>query len=563
MRLPEMLSVRISGRSATIAALWTVQLFGQDPFVALTAMDTGIGWVHENARSEARHLPESLGPGVAIFDYDSDGDQDVYLVNYGPSDFYRPDASVKSALYRNDGNMSFVDVTAEAGVEGDTFGMGAAAGDYDADGDQDLLVTAYGPLRLYRNNGDATFTDVAREAGVDFSGWTTSAVWFDYDADGDLDLFVCSFVEFDPHEGKKCGVNKLGKRFYCIPSLFESTSNLLFENVGQGRFRRAEAGTAIAEAQGKALGVVAADVNDDRRLDLFVANDTAPNFLFLNRGRNEWDEVGLFAEVAYSADGRPRSGMGVDAADVDGDGQVELFVANVDGEMFSLYRNNGDETFLDVARENGVADATRYLSGWGLRFLDYDNDGDHDLLLANGHPDDMVEAQRARVTYREPLLLFRNEGGTLRDVSGSSGPLFKKTFPARGLAIGDLDNDGDLDVIVGNNGEAPVVARNQAPKSGWVGLELIARESGPGAIGAWIRWSAAGVVRARQKTGGGSYLSSHDPREVLGLGQSALDWVEIAWPAPSDRVERFEDLVPNRYHKLTEGAGTRSTNSRQ
>ena len=547
------------GRTLTfVGLLWAsaaLSMAQQPVFVEVPPTQTGIRWVHENARSEARHLPESLGPGVALLDYDADGDQDVYLVNSGPRAFFQPATPLSSALYRNDGRGSFADVTKAAGVSGGMFGMGAAAADYDADGDLDLLVTAYGPLKLYRNEGNGTFTDVAAQSGVAYDGWTTSAVWFDYDGDGDLDLFVCSFVKYDPGQTVDCGRNKLGKRFYCIPKLFEPTASLLYENVGQGKFRRADAGTAIATTLGKGLGVVAADVNQDRRLDLFVANDTVQNFLFLNRPRGLWEEAGLFAEVAYSADGRPRSGMGVDAADVDGDGRVDLFVANVDGEIFSLYRNNGDETFTDVARENGIAESTRYLSGWGLRFLDYDNDGDNDLLLANGHPDDMIESQRARVTYREPLRLFRNEKGMLRDVSTESGPLFAKQLPARGLAVGDLDNDGDLDFVVGNNGEAPVVARNQTSGNGWIGIELVARQAGGATAGAVIRWSAGGVSRTRQKTAGGSYLSSHDPREILGLGAAQLDWVEIEWPAPSSRVERFDGLAPNRYHKLREGQG--------
>ena len=402
------------------------------------------------------------------------------------------------------------------------------------------------------------FDEVAEAAGVAYDGWTTSAVWFDYDNDGDLDLFVCSFVAYGPEMGGLCGVNKLGKNFYCIPKLFDPTPSLLFRNQGDGTFVRADLGTEIETTLGKGLGVVATDVNGDRRLDLFVANDTVANFLFMNRANDQWEDIGLFAEVAYSADGRPRSGMGVDSADVNGDGKLELFVSNVDGEMFSLYQNKGDETFVDVARQNGVADATRFLSGWGLRFFDYDNDGDADLLLANGHPDDMIEQQRPNVTFAEPLLLFRNDDGLLRDVSAAAGPAFANRYPARGLATGDIDNDGRLDVAVGNNGEAPLLLLNRASaEAHWLGARLVGVTANRDAVGARIRWSSGGRVRQRFKVGGGSYLSSHDPREILGLGSAtALDWVEIAWPAPSDRVERFTGLEIDRYVTLTEGRGS-------
>ena len=277
-------------------------------------------------------------------------------------------------------------------MAGGTFGMGVAVGDYDNDGYPDLLVTAYGRCILYRNNGDGTFTDVTDKAGLAAPGWTTSAVWFDYDNDGRLDLFLCSFVEFGAAKNVVCGDNKLGRRYYCIPRVFKPTASFLFHNNGDGTFTEVSKGTDIARALGKALGVVATDVNNDGLLDLFVANDTVQNFLFMNRGGGKWDEIGLPSEVGFSANGQPRSGMGVDAADFDGDGWQDLFVANVDNEMFSLYRNNGDESFSDVANDHGIGQATRLLSGWGLKFFDFDNDGLVDLFLANGHPDDMVDS---------------------------------------------------------------------------------------------------------------------------------------------------------------------------
>ena len=271
-----------------------------------------------------------------------------------------------------------------------------------------------------------------------------------------------------------CGDNKIGRRFYCIPRVFRPTPSALFHNNGDGTFTDVTAGTDIARAMGKALGVVATDINNDGLVDLFVANDTVQNFLFANRGKGKWEEIGLASEVGFSANGTPRSGMGVDATDLDQDGRQDLFVANVDQEMFSLYRNDGNEFFSDVAAMHGIAQATRLLSGWGLKFFDYDNDGHVDLFLANGHPDDMIEQYSQQVKYKEPLLLFRNGGqGKLQNVSAASGPVFAKSFPARGLAIGDYNNDGRIDVLVGNNGEAPVLLKNNAGEGHhWLGLRL-------------------------------------------------------------------------------------------
>jgi len=353
---------------------------------------SGIAWVHENAMSPNRYLPETMGPGVAFLDYDNDGWMDIFLVQSGPCDFFKPKTPLRNALYKNNRDGTFTDVTEKAGVAGNAFGMGAAVGDYDNDGFPDLFVTAYGRSTLYHNNGDGTFTDVTAKAGVAAPGWTTSAVWFDYDNDGRLDLFLCSFVEFGVDKNIVCGSNKLGQRFYCIPRVFKPTPSLLFHNNGDGTFTEVSKGTDIQKALGKGLGVVATDLNNDGLMDLFVANDTVQNFLFMNRGKGKWEEIGLASEVGFSANGQPRSGMGVDAADFDGDGWQDLFVANVDQEMFALYKNNKDESFSDVAHLNNVSDATRLLSGWGLKFFDFDLDGQTDLFLANGHPDDMIDS---------------------------------------------------------------------------------------------------------------------------------------------------------------------------
>jgi predicted NUDIX family NTP pyrophosphohydrolase len=519
---------------------------------------SGITWVHENAMSANRYLPETMGPGVAFCDYDNDGWADIFMVNSGVCDFYEPKTPLRNALYKNNRNGTFTDVTDAAGVAGGhDFGMGCAVADYDNDGFPDILVTAYGRCTLYHNNGNGTFTDVTEKAGVASPGWTTSALWFDYDNDGKLDLFLCSFVEFSLKSNVFCGDNKLGKRFYCIPRVFKPTPSLLYHNNGDGTFKEVSAGTDIHKALGKALGVVATDINGDGRMDLFVANDTVQNFLFANRGNGKWDEIALAAEVGFSVNGTPRSGMGVDAADVNGDGRQDLFVANVDQEMFSLYKNDGNEFFSDVAAANGVAQATRLLSGWGLKFFDYDNDGMVDLFLANGHPDDMIENYSQQVHYKEPLLLFHSDGTKLTNVSDQAGPAFGKMFPARGLAVGDFDNDGRVDGLIGNNGGAPVLLKNNAGSGNhWIGIRLQGTACNRDGIGATITWSANGVRRSRYKSTGGSYLSSHDMRDVLGLGTAAkVDWVEITWPQPSGRVERFSDVPVDRYVTIVEGKG--------
>ena len=529
-------------------------------FEEVPAWASGLTWVHENARSPQRFLPESLGPGCAFLDYDNDGWMDIYLVNSGPCDFYQPARPLRNALYKNNRDGTFADVTDKAGVPGGTFGMGVAVGDYDNDGYPDIFMTSYGRCILYHNNGDGTFTDVTARAGVAAPGWTTGAVWFDYDNDGRLDLFVCGYVRYDLTQGLLCAdKDKNGRLYYhyCIPHLFKPTGSHLFHNNGDGTFTPAGRGSDIGRLLGKSLGVVATDINNDGLLDLFVANDTAQNFLFVNRGRKGWQERGLSAGIAYGSTGEPRSGMGVDAADVDGDGWQDLLVANIDHEMFSLYKNTKGDFFTDVAREHGLADATRLLSGWGLKLFDFDNDGSVDLLLANGHPDDSIALRAPDVKYKEPLLLFRNDGRRLRNVSDQGGPVFSKTFSARGLAVGDFNNDGRVDVLIGCNGEAPLLLHNQAARDNhWVGLKLQGMTCNRDAVGARLTWSAGGRMRSRLKTGGGSYLSSHDPREVLGLGRTtALDWLEIKWPLPSGKVERLTNVPIDRYLTIVEGRG--------
>jgi enediyne biosynthesis protein E4 len=522
-------------------------------FEEIPARVSGLTWSHDNARSPERYLPETVGAGCAFFDYDGDGWLDIYLVNSGPSDFFTPRAPLKNALYRNNRNGTFTDVTDKAGVAGRGFGMGVAAGDYDGDGKADIYVTSYGSNTLYRNNGDGTFTDVTEKALVAAPGWSTCAVWFDFDNDGRLDLFVSSFVFYNKSQNALCIDSRLKRTYYCIPRIFKPSPSRLFRNNGDGTFNDVSKDSGIANSPGKSFGAVATDTNNDGLMDLFVANDTVENFLFLNKGAGKFEEVGLLSGVAYSEAGKPRSGMGVDAADYDGDGWQDLFVANIDQELFSLYRNQKDNTFTDEAGE--IGQATRLLSGWGLKFFDYDNDGDPDLFLANGHPDDMIETQVSRVKYKEPLLMFENLGRSFRNVSAQSGPVFAKDFPARGMTVGDYDNDGDADVLISNNGEAPLLLRNDGGnRNNWLGLQLVATKSNPGAVGAVITWRAAGMKWSRLKTSGGSYLASHDPREVLGIGRAAkFEGVEIRWP--SGTIDRLSNVPLNTYLVVVEGKG--------
>lgn len=512
-----------------------------------------ITWTHDNAHSPDRQLPETVGAGCAFLDYDNDGWMDVYFVNSGPSDFFTPATPLKNALYRNNGDGTFSDVTDKAGVAGGKFGMGVSAGDYDADGNVDLYITNYGSNILYRNNGNGTFTDVTEKAGVTAPGWSTCATWFDYNNDGKLDLFVSSFVFYDKSQNPLCTDETLKRRYYCVPRLFKPQSSRLFHNNGDGTFRDVSRESGIAGHPGKSFGAVATDINNDGLIDLFVANDTMPNFLFLNKGAGKFEEIGLSAGIAYGATGRPRSGMGVDAADYDGDGWQDLFVANIDQEFFSLYHNDEELIFSDQPGE--IAPATQLLSGWGLKFFDYDNDGDPDLFLVNGHPDDMIESRVPRVKHKEPLLMFENTGRIFRDVSANSGTVFSKVFSGRGMAIGDFDNDGDADVLTSNNGDPPLLLRNQGGnRNNWIGLHLIPTKSNSAAVGAVITWQTGTVKRTRLKTGGGSYLSSHDPREILGVGSATkVDSVEIRWP--SGKVDRLTNVPLNKYVKVVEGAG--------
>jgi hypothetical protein len=516
---------------------------------------SGLTWSHIAGLSPTMYLPETDGAGCAVLDYDNDGWMDIYLVNSGRCDFYDPPQPLRNALYHNNGDGTFTDVTEKAGVPGNAYGMGVAVGDYDADGFPDLYVTQYARGILYHNNGDGTFTDVTARTGVATPGWSTGAVWFDYDNDGRLDLFVAQFAELD--KTIWCGDKLTGERWYCRPSVYKPKPSWLFHNNGDGRFTDVSKESGIAHALGKAWGVVAADLNNDGWIDLFVANDTEPNFLFANRGKGGFEEIGAFAGVGYSTFGAARSGMAVDAGDYDQDGLIDLFLTTIDREMYSLYHNDGNEIFTDVAPRLGIASQTFSLSGMGVKFFDYDNDGNLDLIFSNGHPELNVAKMVPGVTYEEPMLLFRNTGNGFENVSKLSGPIFSKPMAGRGLALGDFDNDGSVDVLVSVSNSCPILLRNNAGRQNhWLGVRLVGRKSNIDAIGAKVTYRSGDFQRHQFKVADCNYLAYSEPRLVLGLGQrTKIDWLEVKWPQPGGSTERFLNPPIDRYITIVEGEG--------
>jgi hypothetical protein len=520
-----------------------------------------ITFEHVSGRSPQCYLPETLGGGGGFIDYDNDGWMDIYLVNSGKCDFYDPNPPLRNALYHNNRDGTFTDVTEKAGVAGGGYGMGVAVGDYDGDGWPDLFVTQYGRCILYHNNGAGTFTDVTEKAGVRAVGFCASALWFDYDNDGRLDLFVCGSVDFSKSNNKFCGFGGTVERYYCIPNVYNPMPSWLFHNNGDGTFTDVSKESGIVSANGIAWGAVATDINNDGLMDLFIANDMVASFLFANRGNGKFEEIALQSGVGYSADGRVRSGMGADSADYDQDGWMDLFLTDVDEEMFSLYHNNRDETFDDQSVSNGIGMKVRAMSGWGVKFLDYDNDGNMDIFIVSGHPDNKVNQLHSEIQYEETPLLWRNLGSdfrsTYQNVSDQSGPVFQQVFAARGLAIGDFNNDGGVDVLMILNDGAPLLLRNNVGKlNHWLGIQLRGKVANPDAVGANVTWQAGDLKRHVYKVAGGGYLTSHDPRLMLGIGsRTKIDWVEVKWPLPSTRVDRFTRLPIDRYITIVEGKG--------
>jgi enediyne biosynthesis protein E4 len=518
----------------------------------------GISFRHDNAASPEKYLIETMGGGCGWIDYNQDGLIDLYLVNGTATGVYHPAMPLRSALYRNNGDGTFTDVTTKSGVGAEgLFGMGIAVGDYDNDGFPDLLVLGYGRCILYHNNGNGTFSDVTARAGVENSGrWASSAAWFDYDNDGRLDLIIANYVDWSPERNFYCGDRGPGMRSYCHPDDFNGQPPTLYHNNGNGTFTDVSNSSRLGLKGGNSLGVVTFDYDNDGWQDIFIANDHMPNFLFHNNRDGTFRELAYAAGVAVSADGQFEAGMGTDAADTTGDGRMDLIVTHLDMQLARLYQNLGDQSFDDATFSSKLAYSTYHMSGFGTRFMDYDNDGMRDLFMANGHVLDNIERYHAGTQYAEPKLMFRNSGhGIFQNVSDRLGPDFQLARVSRGAAIGDFDNDGDLDILVSNNGQAPQLLRNDGGNANhWLEILLIGTKSNRDGVGARVKVSAGDLVLYDQRKGGMSYQSAQDPRLHFGLGQrSKIDEIEILWP--SGMVTKLSNLKSDQIVAVEEGTG--------
>ncbi len=536
------------------------------PLFVAAEDQTGLAFTHVNGATGQYYMPEIMGAGAALFDYDRDGDLDLFLVQGGPMGPGKAEAaSSRSQLFRNDlqaandgrRTLKFTDVTASANVGLRGYGMGVAVGDIDGDADLDLLVTTFGPETLYRNNGDGTFTDVTKEAGVSDDLWSTSATFFDYDRDGDLDLFVANYLDFTIADNKVC-FDAVGARDYCSPRSYRPVPDRLYRNDGKGRFTDVTATAGIAKADGAGLGVSTGDYNRDGWLDLYVANDATPNQLWINQGDGTFRDEGLLSGTAVNASGNPEGSMGIASGDYDLDGDEDLFITNIVGETFAFYRNDGSALFDDVRTRVGLAAPTAAFTGFGTDWFDYDNDGWLDLFIANGAVN-VIEAQRGQpMPFRMRYQLFHNTGrGTFEETSATAGAIFAQGHIARGAAFGDVDNDGDVDIVVTENHGRTRLLLNQADRRAtqWLQVDVEQPAGNRLGVGAWL-----GVERPdhptiwRRVRSDGSYLSASDARVHVGLGTTrAPVSVLIKWP--DGERERWTSIQPNKRVTLRRGSG--------
>jgi hypothetical protein len=499
---------------------------------------SGIGFEHVSGDSPDKPFPAANGSGVAAFDYDLDGQIDLLFLTGIPFPIDEGQTKFVNRCYRNRGEWRWEDVTEQTRLGHNGYSAGVAIGDFDSDGFPDAYINCYGRNQLFRNQGDGTFEELGHAAGVDDDGWGTSAAFLDYDNDGWLDLYVCNYAHWTPETNHYCGDQARGIRIFCNPTTVEPARHRLFHNDGDGRFHDAfeESGLAAA-AVGRGQGVVAADLNQDGRIDLYVGNDLHPNYLFLNRGDGRFDDVSELSGAARDRDGRAQAGMGVDTADVDRDGLFELFVTNYEGEHNAFYQNMGSAQFQDVSHSRGLAAESVPHIGWGTVFADFDLDGWPDVIVTNGHTDNNLHELGRDGEYRQPPGLWRNSAGRFTYCGGApAGDYFAGKHVGRGLALADLDNDGDHDVIIAHKDGPPALLRNDTlpdhPSRRWVRVRLIGTRSHRDAVGATVVLQAGELRWTQQIKGGGSYLSAHDSRLLWALPAAASDLrLEIRWPS--------------------------------
>ena len=521
-----------------------------------------LDFTQQNSATSNKYLLETMSGGVALFDYDNDGRLDMFFTNGAViadpmPDGKLPDKSGKkywNRLYHQNADGTFTEVTERAGLNGvreGYYNMGVAVGDYDNDGFEDVYVTGYGGNVLYHNNGDGTFTDVTQKAGVGAGGWSASAGFFDYDNDGKLDIFVTRYLDWNFKTNRFCGENRPGYRAYCHPDNYEGVSDILYHNNGDGTFTDVSEKAGVANPRGKGLGVAFADYDNDGFTDIFVANDSVQCFLYHNTGNGTFSEVGLLAGVGYNEDGKTFAGMGADFSDYDNDGLPDIVVTDLSNQRYMLFRNNGDGSFRDVTNQSGLGSATMMFSGWSTRLFDYDNDGWKDLFVAQSHVMDTIEKTAGNLRYLEPPLLLRNVSGHFSQVD--AGEAFQKSYAGRGAAFGDIDNDGDIDIVVSNLGQKAYLLRNDGGNGkNWIGFDPAGTKSNRDGIGARIKIvSASGISQYFTVNTAMGYLSASDKRIVAGLGNDSIaKLIEIRWP--SGIVQKFENVKARQYLKAVE-----------
>jgi hypothetical protein len=520
------------------------------------ARQAGVSFHHTNGASAEKHLVETMGSGAVFFDYDGDGWVDIFLVDSGSIADPAVDRRARHRLYHNRGNGTFEDVTERSGIQHRGYGMGACAGDYDGDGRPDLYITNYGPNTLYHNNGDGTFTDVTAAARVGDPRWSTGCAFADLDRDGKLDLWVVNYVDADRAHSPFCGNARLGVRFYCHPLNYNPLPSTVYRNDGGGVFTDVSASSGVGALRANGLGVVIADYDNDGWPDVFVANDEMPNFLFHNSGHLRFTETGLASGIAVGADGKARAGMGIDVGDYDGDGRLDLVITNLDFEMHSLHRGLERGLFGYTTMESGIGFPTLPFVGFGVAFLDFDNDTQLDIAIADGNILDNAAQLRAGATYMQRKLLFRNLANRrFGEVGRMAGPAFSTERVSRGLAAADIDNDGDLDLLVTNNGQDAELLRNDGGnRTNALLIRLRGADTNTDAIGARIRLSVGSRTQIRDVKAGSSYMSQNDLRAHFGLGTAAqADRVEVVWP--SGRMESVANVAANQIVTIAEGKG--------